>query len=61
MSIQTQHHAMGGFNNWSAIDGNTYDITGIDEDGRAYSNHPIGWGRTEAEAIADLKEQMEEH
>jgi hypothetical protein len=35
---------------WSAIDRNTYDGEGS----------PIGWGRTEAEAIADLKEQLED-
>jgi hypothetical protein len=35
---------------WSAIDRDTYDGEGC----------PIGWGRTEAEAIADLLEQIEE-
>jgi len=44
---------------WSAIDADTYDITGTDEDGSPYSNHPVGYGPTEAEAIADLQSQME--
>lgn len=38
---------------WSAIDDSTYD-------GAPDSHCPIGRGRTEAEAIADLKEQIEE-
>ena len=40
---------------WSAIDGDTYD--------GAPDTHPpcpVGWGATEAEAIADLLEQIEE-
>lgn len=32
---------------WSAVDADTYDYT-----------EPIGWGRTEAEAIADLMSQI---
>lgn len=39
---------------WSAIDSDTYDGA---PDGPV---HPIGYGRTEAEAIADLLEQIEE-
>lgn len=35
---------------WSAVDGETYDGPGC----------PIGWGRTEDEARADLAEQMED-
>jgi hypothetical protein len=43
---------------WSAIDSNTYDC---DWDGEQYvSRCPQGSGRTEAEAIADLFEQIEE-
>lgn len=38
---------------WSAIDDATYD-------GAPDSHCPIGRGRTEAEAIADLQAQMEE-
>lgn len=38
---------------WSAIDNDTYD-------GAEDSHCPIGWGATEAEAIADLKERLEE-
>lgn len=34
---------------WRAIDADTYDYT-----------EPVGWGRTEAEAIADLLEQLED-
>ena len=40
---------------WSAIDEDSYD--------GAPDTHPpcpVGWGRTEAEAVADLLEQMEE-
>jgi hypothetical protein len=37
---------------WTAIDCDTYD--GADD-----SRHPIGSGATEAEAIADLLEQIE--
>jgi hypothetical protein len=33
---------------WSAVDDNTYE-----------AGHPIGWGETEAEAIADLWSQLE--
>lgn len=35
---------------WSAIDDDTYDGEGC----------PIGYGRTEQEAIDDLKQQIEE-
>ena len=35
---------------WSAIDDDTYDGPGC----------PVGWGATEAEAIADLKQQIED-
>lgn len=38
---------------WSAIDNDTYD-------GAEDSNHPVGRGATEAEAITDLKEQLGE-
>ncbi len=37
---------------WSAIDEDTYD-------GAEDSHCPMGHGATEAEAIADLKEQLE--
>lgn len=36
---------------WSAYDDHTYDGS---------PGSVIGWGRTEAEAIADFKEQMED-
>lgn len=38
---------------WSAIDDDTYD-------GAEDSHCPIGRGATEAEAIADLKQQIED-
>lgn len=38
---------------WSAVDDDTYD-------GAEDSHCPIGRGATEAEAIADLKEQLGE-
>ena len=34
---------------WSAVDADNYE-----------GGDPIGWGRTEAEAIADLLEQIED-
>lgn len=40
---------------WSAVTDN-YDCD-CDQDG-FFSTHPIGHGRTEEEAIADLKEQL---
>jgi len=48
------------FDCWSAVDADTYDISGVDEEGIPYGNGPVGYGATEAEAIADLKEQMEQ-
>jgi hypothetical protein len=39
---------------WSAIDDDTYD-------GAEDSHCPIGWGRTEEEAIADLMQQILEN
>jgi hypothetical protein len=36
---------------WSAVDDDTYD-------GTQGSNCPIGYGATEAEAVADLKKKM---
>ena len=38
---------------WCAVDDDTYD-------GAEGSNCPIGFGRTQEEAIADLLEKMEE-
>jgi len=43
---------------WSAIDSDTYDCD-ADQDG-FFSLGPVGHGATEAEAIADLLEQIEE-
>ena len=47
---------------WSAIDANTYDASyeGEDESGSVWRCSPSGTGATEAEAIADLIEQLEE-
>lgn len=42
---------------WSAVTSD-YDCD-CDQDG-FYSTHPMGFGKTEAEAIADLKEQLGE-
>lgn len=45
---------------WSAIDSNTYDVTGYDgETGIGYSASANGQGASEAEAISDLFDQME--
>jgi hypothetical protein len=41
---------------WSAIDSDTYDCD-CDQDG-FYSLSPIGRGATEADAVADLREQL---
>jgi len=41
---------------WRAVT-DDYDCD-CDQDGY-FSTHPVGWGATEAEAIADLKEQLE--
>lgn len=35
---------------WSAVDDDTYEPD---------SNRPVGWGRTEAQAIEDLLERLE--
>lgn len=43
---------------WSAVDADTYDCD-CDQDGY-FSLGPVGRGATEAEAIADLLEQIEE-
>ena len=46
---------------WSAIDANTYDASyeGEDESGSVWKCSPSGHGRTEAEAIEDLLDQLE--
>ncbi len=47
---------------WSAIDDNTYDASyeGEDESGSIWRCSPSGHGATEAEAIADLLDQLAE-
>jgi hypothetical protein len=44
---------------WYAIDDSTYDCD-CDQDGY-FSTSPVGYGMTQADAIADLKEQVEEN
>lgn len=43
---------------WQAIDADTFDAEYID--GVAHTSCPVGHGRTEAEAIADLLEKIED-
>lgn len=52
LTIQTEQHYA---DQWTAIDAATYD--GAEDAGRA---RVMGFGRTEAEAVADLIEQMED-
>lgn len=52
MNILTRYYAKPIPNrnfDWQAIDDDTYDI-----------GQPIGFGRTEAEAVEDLKQQIED-
>lgn len=42
---------------WKAVDMNTYDCD-CDQDG-FFEACPVGYGKTERDAIADLLEQME--
>jgi len=44
---------------WTAIDEDTF--TAEYRDGAPFSTSPQGWGRTAEEAIADLKEQLEDY
>ena len=53
MKIVTSFNGLG----WTAVTDN-YD--GGDRDYDRRSNHPIGFGLTEQEAIEDLKEQLAE-
>lgn len=45
---------------WSAIDSDTYDCDWQGEETGYVSNSPIGHGESEAEAIRDLLDQIEE-
>ena len=54
IDLQTEHLPNG---EWKAIDRNTYDCD-CDQDG-FFEVCPVGYGKTELEAIADLLEQME--
>ena len=49
MTIYSRKPIFNRDSDWCAYDDETYDDCG-----------QIGWGRTEAEAIADLEEQLEE-
>lgn len=51
MKIQTEYIYI--VNEWQAIDADSYD-------GAEDSNCPVGYGKTEQEAIDDLMEQIEE-
>jgi hypothetical protein len=42
---------------WYALDSDTYDVD-CDQDG-FFSTSPVGYGKTEAGAVQDLREQME--
>jgi hypothetical protein len=63
MKIKTTYH--GPFhdkwcgNNWSAIDEDNFNAEYVD--GLPFSTSPQGFGRTEEEAIADLKQQLEQN
>lgn len=46
-------------NEWSAVD-DSYDADWQGEETGYVSSSPHGWGKTEAEAIADLIQQIEE-
>ena len=48
------------FIGWSAIDDNTYDADASGENGEMVSDSAQGWGDTEAEAINDLFDQLED-
>lgn len=43
---------------WYAMDRDTYDAD-CDQDG-FFSTSPAGYGKTEAKAVQDLREQMED-
>ena len=47
------------YGHWTAVDSDTYDCDWDSERGY-FSNCPMGHGKTEQEAIADLIAQIEE-
>ena len=53
MNIRTEMYMAPWGQEWTAIDDDTYD-------GAEDSRSPMGWGRTEKQAIDDLKEQINE-
>jgi hypothetical protein len=55
MNIKVDVNPLG---EYTAIDADTYDCD-CDQDG-FFSTSPVGYGRTEAEAIEDLKDKLED-
>jgi hypothetical protein len=53
MNIRTEMYKTFGGDEWHAWDDDTYD-------GAEDSRSPMGWGKTEKEAIEDLKEKINE-
>lgn len=56
MDIRTEQNFIG---EWTSIDRDTYDCD-CDQDG-FYSLSPVGYGKTEDDAIADLLDQIGEN
>jgi hypothetical protein len=53
MNIRTEMYLTPWGQEWHAVDDDTYD-------GAEDSRSPMGWGRTEKQAIEDLKEKISE-
>jgi hypothetical protein len=53
MNIRTEIYMTPKGPEWTAVDDDTYD-------GAEDSRSPMGWGRTEKEAINDLKDKINE-
>ena len=53
MNISTQMYRTPWGEEWHAVDDDTYD-------GAEDSRSPMGWGRTEKQAIEDLKDKINE-
>ena len=53
MNIRTEMYMAPWGQEWTAIDDDTYD-------GAEDSHSPMGWGRTEKQAIDDLKDRIRE-
>jgi hypothetical protein len=52
MNIRTEMYMTPWGQEWHAVDDDTYD-------GAEDSRSPMGWGKTEKQAIEDLKEQLQ--